>query len=71
MEVYYIWPPLAERELSPQVGMYQKDLKASALKAACADSIESCVHWAGVDLNTASVELLQPGRNRYGVQGFT
>jgi transcriptional accessory protein Tex/SPT6 len=51
--------------------MYQKDLKASALKAACADSIESCVHWAGVDLNTASVELLQPGRNRYGVQGLT
>ena len=41
------------------VGMYQKDLKASVLKAACADSIESCVHWAGVDLNTASVELLQ------------
>ncbi len=40
-------------------GMYQKDLKAAALKTACADAVESCVHWAGVDLNTASSTLLQ------------
>ena len=39
--------------------MYQKDLKPAALKSACADAVESCVHWAGVDLNTASSTLLQ------------
>ena len=39
--------------------MYQKDLKAAALKSACTDAVESCVHWAGVDLNTASSSLLQ------------
>ena len=39
--------------------MYQKDLKAAPLKAACDDAVESCVHWAGVDLNTASSTLLQ------------
>ena len=39
--------------------MYQKDLKPAALKSASADAVESCVHWAGVDLNTASRTLLQ------------
>jgi uncharacterized protein len=55
--------PLAELiKLDPTtlgVGMYQKDLKQAALKASCADAVESCVHWAGVDLNTASSTLLQ------------
>eukprot|EP01048_Picozoa_sp_COSAG05_P015531 COSAG05_NODE_1881_length_3907_cov_92.844275_3_plen_515_part_00 len=54
--------PLAEFiKLDPTtlgVGMYQKDLKTSSVKQACDEVVESCVHWAGVDINTASEQLL-------------
>lgn len=54
--------PLAELvKLDPKsigVGQYQHDVDQTALKAALDDVVASCVNSVGVDLNTASVELL-------------
>ncbi|MGL4943301.1 MAG: helix-hairpin-helix domain-containing protein [Thermoguttaceae bacterium] len=49
-------------KIDPQnlgVGMYQHDVKPKALKGALAEVVESCVNYVGVDLNTASVEILR------------
>jgi uncharacterized protein len=40
------------------VGQYQHDVNAASLKKALHDVVESCVNLVGVDLNTASVQLL-------------
>lgn len=40
------------------VGQYQHDVNPSSLKKALHDVVESCVNKVGVDLNTASVQLL-------------
>ncbi len=54
--------PLAELvKIDPKsigVGQYQHDVDQTALKAGLDDVVESCVNSVGVDLNTASVELL-------------
>jgi uncharacterized protein len=54
--------PLAELvKVDPKaigVGQYQHDVDAGALKAALDDVVASCVNAVGVDLNTASPELL-------------
>jgi protein Tex len=40
------------------VGQYQHDVNGSSLKKALHEVVESCVNKVGVDLNTASVQLL-------------
>lgn len=54
--------PLAELvKIDPKsigVGQYQHDVDQAALKKALDDVVESCVNAVGVDLNTASAELL-------------
>ena len=55
--------PLAELvKLDPKsigVGQYQHDVDQKRLKQKLDDTVESCVNFVGVDLNTASRELLQ------------
>ncbi len=41
------------------VGMYQKDISASDIKTLAEEVADSCVHFAGVDANTAGTHLLQ------------
>lgn len=54
--------PLAELvKLDPKsigVGQYQHDVDQKRLKQKLAETVESCVNYVGVDLNTASTELL-------------
>lgn len=54
--------PLAELvKIDPKsigVGQYQHDVDQKLLKKKLADTVESCVNYVGVDLNTASKELL-------------
>lgn len=54
--------PLAELvKIEPKsigVGQYQHDVNQPALKKALDDTVESCVNFVGVDLNTASWALL-------------
>jgi len=54
--------PLAELvKVDPKsigVGQYQHDVDQAALKSGLDDVVESCVNSVGVDLNTASAELL-------------
>ena len=54
--------PLAELvKLDPKsigVGQYQHDVNQKALRGSLDDTVESCVNSVGVELNTASVELL-------------
>ena len=54
--------PLAELvKISPQsigVGQYQHDVDAKLLQKKLEETVESCVNYVGVDLNTASQELL-------------
>jgi uncharacterized protein len=54
--------PLAELvKLDPKsigVGQYQHDVDQKRLKQKLAETVESCVNYVGVDLNTASKELL-------------
>lgn len=54
--------PLAELvKIDPQaigVGQYQHDVDPGALKSKLDDIVMSCVNWVGVDVNTASKELL-------------
>jgi len=54
--------PLAELvKIDPKaigVGQYQHDVDQTALKKSLDDVVESCVNAVGVELNTASVELL-------------
>jgi uncharacterized protein len=55
--------PLAELvKIDPKsigVGQYQHDVDQKPLRQSLADTVESCVNRVGVDVNTASVELLQ------------
>ncbi|MEL6556439.1 MAG: Tex family protein, partial [Cyanobacteria bacterium J06621_11] len=55
--------PLAELvKLDPKsigVGQYQHDVDQKRLKQKLDDTVESCVNYVGVDLNTASKELLE------------
>lgn len=55
--------PLAELvKLDPKsigVGQYQHDVDQKRLKQRLDETVESCVNYVGVDLNTASRELLQ------------
>ncbi len=55
--------PLAELvKIDPKsigVGQYQHDVDQKKLKASLRTSVESCVNRVGVDLNTASVDLLK------------
>lgn len=55
--------PLAELvKLEPKtlgVGQYQHDVSQRELREALYRTVESAVNWVGVDLNTASVELLR------------
>ncbi len=55
--------PLAELvKLDPKsigVGQYQHDVDQKRLRQRLDDTVESCVNYVGVDLNTASRELLQ------------
>ena len=55
--------PLAELvKIEPQsvgVGLYQHDVNPKLLKESLESVIESCVNFVGVDLNSASVPLLQ------------
>jgi uncharacterized protein len=55
--------PLAELvKLEPKsigVGQYQHDVDQRKLKRSLAGAVESCVNRVGVDLNTASVDLLK------------
>lgn len=55
--------PLAELvKLDPKsigVGQYQHDVDQKRLKQKLDDTVESCVNYVGVDLNTASRELLR------------
>ncbi|MFH1914036.1 MAG: Tex family protein [Pseudomonadota bacterium] len=57
-----VMDPLAELvKIDPRsigVGQYQHDVDQAALKRALDDVVASCVNSVGVDLNTASVELL-------------
>lgn len=41
------------------VGLYQHDVKAKHLESTLTEVVESCVNYVGVDLNTASVDLLR------------
>jgi uncharacterized protein len=41
------------------VGLYQHDVKSRQLEESLAEIVESCVNYVGVDLNTASVDLLR------------
>ena len=54
--------PLAELvKIDPKsigVGQYQHDVDQKLLKQKLVESVESCVNYVGVDLNTASQELL-------------
>ncbi len=54
--------PLAELvKIDPKsigVGQYQHDVDQKLLKKKLAETVESCVNYVGVDLNTASMELL-------------
>jgi len=54
--------PLAELvKIDPKsigVGQYQHDVDQKKLKAALADVVESCVNGVGVEVNTASAQLL-------------
>ncbi|MEB3828372.1 Tex family protein [Phormidium sp. CCY1219] len=54
--------PLAELvKIDPKsigVGQYQHDVDQKLLKKKLAETVESCVNYVGVDLNTASKELL-------------
>lgn len=54
--------PLAELvKIDPKsigVGQYQHDVNQKLLKQKLEESVESCVNYVGVDLNTASQELL-------------
>lgn len=54
--------PLAELvKIDPKsigVGQYQHDVDQGLLKKKLEDTVESCVNYVGVDLNTASSELL-------------
>ena len=54
--------PLAELvKIEPKsigVGQYQHDVNQKLLKQKLEESVESCVNYVGVDLNTASKELL-------------
>lgn len=54
--------PLAELvKIDPKsigVGQYQHDIEQKLLKQKLAETVESCVNYVGVDLNTASKELL-------------
>jgi len=54
--------PLAELvKLDPKaigVGQYQHDVNQAALQKSLADVVESCVNSVGVEVNTASMELL-------------
>jgi uncharacterized protein len=54
--------PLAELvKLDPKsigVGQYQHDVNQTLLKKKLEETVESCVNYVGVDLNTASKELL-------------
>ena len=54
--------PLAELvKIAPKsigVGQYQHDVDQKLLKQKLAETVESCVNYVGVDLNTASQELL-------------
>ncbi|MDJ0714494.1 MAG: Tex family protein [Prochloraceae cyanobacterium] len=54
--------PLAELvKIDPKsigVGQYQHDVDQKLLKKKLEETVESCVNYVGVDLNTASVELL-------------
>ena len=54
--------PLAELvKIDPKsigVGQYQHDVDQKRLKQKLAETVESCVNYVGVDLNTASQELL-------------
>jgi uncharacterized protein len=54
--------PLAELvKIDPKsigVGQYQHDVDRKLLKQKLAETVESCVNYVGVDLNTASPELL-------------
>ncbi len=54
--------PLAELvKIDPKslgVGQYQHDVDQKLLKQKLRETVESCVNYVGVDLNTASVELL-------------
>ncbi len=54
--------PLAELvKIDPKsigVGQYQHDVEPSALKRSLDDTVESCVNAVGVELNTASKQLL-------------
>ncbi|MDF1810585.1 MAG: Tex family protein [Verrucomicrobiales bacterium] len=54
--------PLAELvKIDPKsigVGQYQHDVDQSLLKSALDDTVESCVNAVGVEVNTASAELL-------------
>ena len=55
--------PLAELvKIEPKsigVGQYQHDVDQKKLKHSLAGAVESCVNRVGVDLNTASVDLLK------------
>lgn len=49
-------------KIDPQslgVGMYQHDVKPKSLKEQLAEVVESCVNFVGVDINSASVEILR------------
>ena len=54
--------PLAELvKIDPKsigVGQYQHDVDQKRLKQKLEETVESCVNYVGVDLNTASQELL-------------
>ena len=54
--------PLAELvKIDPKsigVGQYQHDVDQKMLKQSLDDTVESCVNWVGVEVNTASKELL-------------
>jgi hypothetical protein len=58
--------PLAELvKIDPKsigVGQYQHDVNQSELARTLDAVVEDCVNAVGVDLNTASVPLLSPGR---------
>ena len=55
--------PLAELvKIDPKsigVGQYQHDVEQKLLQKKLAETVESCVNYVGVDLNTASATLLQ------------
>jgi uncharacterized protein len=54
--------PLAELvKIDPKsigVGQYQHDVDQKMLKRSLDDAVESCVNWVGVEVNTASKQLL-------------